>query len=114
MSERRTVGRKPSPEIDLARDVGHSSPLASTISAVSFEGLTITSPDGEPATLAVVDRDGRIVESGPGVVDAVWSISIRSYRNFLKGHGYLRVLAKPTGIFHGVEDVAHQPARELE
>ncbi|MBB3255891.1 hypothetical protein F4827_000717 [Paraburkholderia bannensis] len=62
MSERRTVGRKPSPEIDLARDVGHSSPLASTISAVSFEGLTITSSDGEPATLAVVDRDGRIVQ----------------------------------------------------
>jgi hypothetical protein len=93
-----TAGKQPSSESDLARDVEHSSPLASTISAVSFEGLSVTTPDGEPATLAIVDRDGRIVESGPGVVDAVWRTSITAYRNFLIGHGHLRVLTKPPSV----------------
>ncbi|MCA8120495.1 hypothetical protein LGN07_17370 [Burkholderia cepacia] len=69
--------------------------IASTISAVSFQGLSIVTPDGNPATLAVVDQNGKIVEAGPAVTRAVWEIAIRSYRNFLIGSGHLRVLTKP-------------------
>ncbi|AIO49743.1 putative bcep22gp07 [Burkholderia cepacia] len=70
--------------------------ISSTISAVSFQGLSIVTPDGNPATLAVVDQNGKIVEAGPSVMRAVWDVAIRAYRNFLIGNGHLRVLAKPT------------------
>ncbi|KUZ98145.1 hypothetical protein WI40_14100 [Burkholderia ubonensis] len=76
-------------------DVQVVAPLASTISAVSFQGLSITTPDGKPATLAVIDMQGRIIDSGPNVMRAVWDVAIRSYRNFLIGSGHLRVLSKP-------------------
>ncbi|WP_186045252.1 hypothetical protein [Burkholderia gladioli] len=69
--------------------------IASTISAVSFQGLSVVTPDGNSATLAVVDQNGKIVEAGPSVMRAVWDVAIRSYRNFLIGNGHLRVLAKP-------------------
>ncbi|MFM0405319.1 hypothetical protein [Paraburkholderia dipogonis] len=65
------------------------------ISAVSFEGLSIKTADGQPATLAVIDKDGNIVEAGPSVVRQAWDVSITSYRNFLMGSGHLRVLSKP-------------------
>ncbi|WP_175948520.1 hypothetical protein [Burkholderia pyrrocinia] len=73
-------------------------PISSTISAVSFQGLSITTPDGEPATLAVIDMHGRIIDSGPSVMRAVWEVAIRSYRNFLIGSGHLRVLSKPANL----------------
>ncbi|MEN8513212.1 hypothetical protein [Burkholderia sp. RS02] len=76
-------------------DVKVVTPISSTISAVSFQGLSITTPDGEPATLAVIDMQGRIIDSGPNVMRAVWEVAIRSYRNFLIGSGHLRVLSKP-------------------
>ncbi|MDR8027038.1 hypothetical protein KPA93_27870 [Burkholderia cenocepacia] len=69
--------------------------VSSTISAVSFQGLSIVTPDGNPATLAVVDQNGKIVEAGPSVMRAVWDVAIRSYRNFLIGNGHLRVLTQP-------------------
>ena len=67
------------------------------ISAVSFQGLTVKTASGEPATLAVVDKDGKIIESGPGVLKQTFDVAVESYRNFLKGTGHLRVLAKPPG-----------------
>ncbi|MGU2419434.1 hypothetical protein [Burkholderia cenocepacia] len=77
-------------------DTQIASAISSTISAVSFQGLSIVTPDGEPATLAVVDLNGKIIEAGPSVMRAVWDVAIASYRNFLIGSGHLRVLAKPT------------------
>ena len=65
------------------------------ISAVSFQGLSV-SVDGRPARLAVVDESGQVLEAGPTIADAVWDVSIRSYREFLLGSGHLRVLAKPS------------------
>ncbi|WP_175964444.1 hypothetical protein [Burkholderia pyrrocinia] len=76
-------------------DVKVVTPITSTISAVSFQGLSITTPDGEPATLAVIDMHGCIIDSGPSVMRVVWEVAIRSYRNFLIGSSHLRVLAKP-------------------
>ncbi|MCX4156171.1 MULTISPECIES: hypothetical protein [Paraburkholderia] len=69
----------------------------SIISAVSFEGLSITTISGEPATLAVVDKDGKIVEMGPNVAREAWNVALASYKNFLKGTGHLRVHSKPPG-----------------
>jgi len=65
------------------------------ISAVSHQGLTVTTPDGEPATLAIVNKDGKVIEAGPSVARQAWEVAIESYRNFLKGEGYLRVHSKP-------------------
>ncbi|WP_436659919.1 hypothetical protein [Paraburkholderia xenovorans] len=67
------------------------------MSAVSYQDFTLTTPDGEPAQLAVVDKDGRVIEAGPEVARAAWDVAIASYRNFLMGAGHLRVLSKPPG-----------------
>lgn len=83
------------PKGATAQDVNIEASLASTISAVSFQGLSVMTPNGEQATLAVVDKNGQIIEAGPSVMRAVWDVAIRSYRNFLIGNGHLRVLAKP-------------------
>lgn len=61
------------------------------MSGVAHEGLTITTRDGRPALLAVVDEDGNIVEAGPGVEREAYNMSISIYRNFLAGKGHLRV-----------------------
>ncbi|WP_080414553.1 hypothetical protein [Burkholderia ubonensis] len=76
-------------------DVPVTASLLSAISAVSYQGLSVVTPNGEPATLAVIDRDGNVIEAGPSVAQAVWNVSIGAYRNFLMGTGHLRVLAKP-------------------
>ncbi|SDR20305.1 hypothetical protein [Paraburkholderia tuberum] len=73
-----------------------SIPKNCQISAVSYDGLTIRTATGEPAMLAVIDMQGRILDSGPGVARAVWKIALESYRNFLIGSGHLRVLSRPT------------------
>lgn len=65
------------------------------ISAVSFEGLTVRTNDGEPAMLAVIDKNGKVVAAGPSVADQAWNVAIASYRNFLQGAGYMRVHSKP-------------------
>jgi hypothetical protein len=72
--------------------------IQSTISGVSFAGLTITGPDGQPATLAVVDQSGRVLESGPSVAAAAWNVAIRSHEQFLIGMGHLRIMSGPTTI----------------
>ncbi|MFM0595362.1 hypothetical protein [Paraburkholderia dilworthii] len=65
------------------------------ISAVSYEGLTVKTADGEPAMLAVVDANGNVIAVGPGVASEAWKVAIASYRNFLQGAGYLRVHSQP-------------------
>ncbi|MCW5118621.1 hypothetical protein B7L17_011690 [Burkholderia cenocepacia] len=93
MAKRKSVAdTKPSTDREVI------APLRSTISAVSFQGLSIVTPDGNPATLAVVDQNGKIVDAGPSVMRAVWDVAIRSYRNFLIGNGHLRVLTRPPDL----------------
>lgn len=67
------------------------------ITAVAHEGLTIQTPDGRPAFLAVVDASGRVIEAGPQVAQSAWEVMVASYRNFLQGKGYLRVHREPPG-----------------
>lgn len=66
-----------------------------TITAVVFEGITVTDHKGRPAQLAVVDSTGKIIASGPEVAQAAWEVSVEAYRNHLRGHGHLRALKCP-------------------
>jgi hypothetical protein len=68
--------------------IGDPKPSAlrnSTISAVSFEGLSITTISGEPETLAILDKDGNIIDVGPNVAREAWNVAPASHKNFLKG-----------------------------
>lgn len=78
-----------------AQDVLVPSALSSAITAVSYEGLSVSTPTGEAATLAVVDQSGNVIDAGPDVARVVWDVAIAAYRNFLMGTGHLRVLSKP-------------------
>ncbi|MBB6591169.1 hypothetical protein ACYT85_14965 [Ralstonia solanacearum] len=69
--------------------------LRCEISAVSYEGLRVRTANGEPATLAVLDKDGNVIEAGPDVLQKAFNVAIESYRNFLKGAGHLRALSTP-------------------
>ncbi len=71
--------------------------LRCEISAVSYEGLTVRTATGKPATLAVIDEDGKVIDAGPSVLQEAFNVAVESYRNFLKGAGHLRVLTKPPG-----------------
>lgn len=82
----------------FAQDVLVSSALSSAITAVSYEGLSVSTPTGEAATLAVVDQNGNIIDAGPAVARVVWDVAIAAYRNFLMGAGHLRVLTKPPHV----------------
>lgn len=65
------------------------------ISALSYAGFQVTTADGEPATLGVIDKDGNVIESGPSVNIAAFNTAITAYRDFLKGLGHLRVHSSP-------------------
>lgn len=69
----------------------------SVIGAVSYAGFHVTTATGEPATLAVLDKDGNVIDAGASVSIAAWNVAITTYRNFLKGAGHLRVHSKPPG-----------------
>jgi hypothetical protein len=67
---------------------------APTISALSYEGLTAVTADGRPAHFAIVDEDGNVIAIGKEVAEAAWTVSINAYREFLSGHGHMRVFTK--------------------
>ncbi|MFA8394797.1 hypothetical protein ACEPUD_32380 [Burkholderia ubonensis] len=90
--------KKPPTEIARTDDAQAIAPITRTIGAVSFQELSITTPDGEPATLAVIDMQGRIIDSGPTVMRAVWDVALRSYRNFLIGNGHFAFCRNPSGL----------------
>jgi len=64
------------------------------ISKVSHEGLTVT-VDGKPARLAIVTDDGQVIASGDQVAREAEAVAVNSYREFLQGKGFLRVLSNP-------------------
>lgn len=64
------------------------------ISAVSHEGLRVMF-NGKPARLAIITDDGEIVASGDQVAREAETVAVNSYRGFLQGKGFLRVLSNP-------------------
>jgi hypothetical protein len=67
------------------------------ISGVAHEGLTVTTADGRPAQLAVIDQDGNVIAAGPEVAKEVWHVAIAVIKNFWRGQGFLRVFSRPPG-----------------
>lgn len=67
----------------------------SIISGVCYEGLSISTKDGRPARLAVIDADGNIIDAGPEVAREAWNVTLAVYKNFLIGNGHLRILSRP-------------------
>ncbi len=67
------------------------------ISAVTHEGLSVTTADGRRARLAVVDDEGIVVASGAAIERAAFEAAVLAYRNFLQGQGHLRVHARAPG-----------------
>jgi hypothetical protein len=67
----------------------------SVISAIPWQGLRVQTIDGRHATLAILDDDGRIIESGDAVLEEAFNVSILAYRNFLIGQGTLKVISSP-------------------
>ncbi|WP_082702706.1 hypothetical protein [Pseudacidovorax intermedius] len=62
------------------------------ISAVSHEGLKVTI-DGKPASLAIINDQGEIIAAGITVAREAEAVAVNSYRHFLQGKGFLRVLS---------------------
>jgi len=80
--------------------IGDASLAHSVIAARAWDGFTITTEDGRPATLAVVDPStGQVIESGPDLVNEVWDVAVEAYRRFLIGEKALRVMSTPQGFF---------------
>lgn len=70
----------------------------SIISAVAHEGLTVTTRDGRPARIGIIDEHGNVIEAGEAVAEEAWNVAIASYKSFLKGMGHIRVHTKPPGL----------------
>jgi len=68
---------------------------ASNISATISQGYTVTTADGRPAKLAIIDDQGNVVESGEAVRQELWNVCIKTQRNFWIGQGHLRVMSAP-------------------
>ncbi|WP_233867258.1 hypothetical protein [Paraburkholderia adhaesiva] len=68
------------------------------MSANGQPGLTVTTVDGHPATLAVLDETGHVLHSGPAVGEEAWSVVVHAYRLFWQGQGYLKVYGTPEGF----------------
>jgi len=63
------------------------------LSGVCFEPLKAQTTDGRPARLAIIDEDGKVIESGDAVSSEVWNLVRGVWRNYLQGKGHIRVIS---------------------
>lgn len=68
------------------------------ISANVSSGYQLTTADGRPARLAIVDADGNVIESGDAVAREAWNVCIAVQKNFWIGQGHLVVHSAPPGL----------------
>ena len=67
------------------------------ISANINTGYQVTTADGRPARLAIIDADGNVIEAGPAVAREAWNVCIAVQKNFWIGQGHLVVHSSPPG-----------------
>jgi hypothetical protein len=68
------------------------------ISANVSSGYQLTTADGRPARLAIIDADGNVVEAGDAVAREAWNVCIAVQKNFWIGQGHLVVHSAPPGL----------------
>lgn len=49
---------------------------------------------GKPAKLAVITEDGTVVASGAKVAKSAAWVTLNTYRNFLQGKGFIKVVTE--------------------
>ncbi|MDP3848588.1 MAG: hypothetical protein Q8R10_19390 [Pseudomonas sp.] len=69
----------------------------SRISANINTGYRLTTADGRPARLAIIDADGNVLEAGEAVAREAWNVCIAVQKNFWIGQGHLVVDSSPAG-----------------
>ena len=73
----------------------------SIMSARCFEPFAVTTRDGRPARIAIIDDQGNIIDAGDAVAKEAWNVMVAVYKNYLVGQGHVRVFggenAKLTG-----------------
>lgn len=67
------------------------------VSANVTTGYKLTTSDGRPARLAIIDDDGNVVEAGEEVAKEVWNVAIAVMKNFRIGKGHIVVHSSPPG-----------------
>lgn len=83
------------------------------ITGTIWEGLTVTTRDGKPARLAIIDDDGKVIEAGEPVARECWNVVLQVHRNYLEGKGHLIVHSTPPGLPRPAKDAAaHEPANK--
>lgn len=69
----------------------------SRISANVNTGYRLTTADGRPARMAIIDADGNIIDAGEAVAREAWNVCIAVQKNFWLGQGHLVVDSSPPG-----------------
>lgn len=64
------------------------------ITAVPYIGLVV-SVHGRPGRLAIIDESGAVIAAGAQVAEEAEAVSVNSFRAFLKGQGWLKIIGKP-------------------
>lgn len=67
------------------------------ISASVTTGYQLSTADGRPARLAIIDADGNVIEAGDSVAREAWNVCIAVVKNFAIGQGHLVVHSSPPG-----------------
>lgn len=68
------------------------------IAANVTSGYKITTADGRPARLAIIDDEGNVVDSGDAVARETWNVCIAVIKNFKIGQGHIVVHSAPPGL----------------
>lgn len=71
----------------------------SIVSARAWDRYAFMDERGEPATLAIIDSDGKVLDSGPEVAREIWDIAILACRRYLKGETFRTIISSPDGLF---------------
>lgn len=69
-----------------------------TIEAQAHTRYRISTPDGRPARLAIIDDAGNVISAEDDISRACWELALQAQENFWKGQGHLVVTTKANGV----------------